>query len=400
MSSTQVNRGTVLLPAGHSVKALTCVRSLGKRGVTTLVATEDPSVPAGVSRYCSEIESVRSPYEDIVEYKNGLLALAKRPDVRTIIPNREVDAYVLSKYLDEFDDHVARVWPTFPALRAVHDGLELARIADNAEVPVPETWTLSAVEDWDRELIVKARYSILTTDYVDSFSKTECDGCPDPIHPEPGREPSQSTIDGAMHGHEPIVQEFIPIAHEYSYRALYEHGNCVASSLRRQIRGKSYAGGASVCRELTRNAELEALGEQVLDELEWHGLATVQFLEDARTGAYTLAEVNPRTWTSIPCDVRSGADFPYFVWQLATGNRDDIDSTHETGLATHLLFGELQYLASVLRDDYPNTPNPGLLNSVRDVLWSCYTDPRFDYLTYDDPAPFAREARHALEALT
>jgi len=56
----------------------------------------------------------------------------------------------------------------------------------------------------------------------------------------------------------------------------------------------------SVYRDLVEDDRIETLGRRLLDHLDWHGLATVQFIKSAETGDYWLLEVNPRTWTSIP----------------------------------------------------------------------------------------------------
>jgi len=385
----------VLVPESDSAKSLTCVRSLGSRGIRTIVAAEDPSrSPAAASRYCDETVTVPSPHENLLAYKNALQSFAARDDVATIIPNREEDAFVLARYRSEFAAHVAPVWPSFEALAVAQDGFALAEAAAEAGIRVPETQLFDDVTDWDRELILKARYAVLTDAYADFLGPTECEGQIPPRQHSPGDPPDRQEVLDHMLGHVPVVQEYVPIGTEYSVRALYDEGEAVMTSVRRQDRGMSYAGGASVFRQLVENPELEALARRLLDHLEWHGLATVQFIEEAGTGAYWLLEINPRTWTSIPCDVRAGADYPYAVWQLAVGDREGIDPTHEVGFATHLLYGEVKYLTSVLTKEYPNVDRPTFGRSVWEVLASVYTHPNFDYLTGDDPRPFLRAIRN------
>lgn len=380
----------MVLPATHSAKSLACTRSLGARGIRTIVAAAESDVPAAWSRYCDEVAAVPSPHDDLIGYRDALLSLSARPDVRTIVPNREEDAFVLSRYRDSFADAIEVLEPPFDALAIAHDGKRLAELAAAVDVPVPETRSFDAVADWDRELIVKPRYSILTSDYVDFLAPEECIWRLDPIHPAPGEAPDREHVLETMLGHVPIVQEYVPIEAEYSVRALYDHGEAVATSVRRQDRGMTYAGGASVYRELVENPHLERLARRLLDALEWHGLATVQFIERADGDGYVLCEINPRTWTSIPCDVRAGADYPYFCWLLATDRADEIDPSHEVGVATHLLYGEFQYLLSVLRDEYPNAERPTVATAAREILSSIVAQPHFDYLRPDDPLPFVR----------
>lgn len=383
-------RKSVLIPANSSPKSLTAVRSLGSHGVHTVVASSKLRDTAFASKYCDEVFVVPSPWEDLLAYRDALLKLAARPDVSTITPSLEEDAFLLSKYADEFGDHVARTWPSFEALRTVQDGKRLAEVAKDIGLSVPETMRFEEVDDWSRELIVKPRYAILTSEYEPSLPPTACEGKADPLHPAPGETPSYDGLLADLGGNPPLVQEYVPIASEYSFRALYDNGEAVATSLKRQIRGKTYAGGASVFSELTHDERIEELGRRLLDHLGWHGLATVQFIEDARTGEVTLTEINPRMWESMSLDVRGGVDYPYYLWLLAQGRVDQIETHDREGHAAHLLLGEAKYLLSILQDDYPNAERPAFQTAVREVLSSIYEHPNFYYLVRDDPAPFLR----------
>ncbi|WP_224447662.1 ATP-grasp domain-containing protein [Haloprofundus salilacus] len=312
------------------------------------------------------------------------------------MPTREEDTYVLSKYRSEFEPHVTGLWPPYESLAIAQDGYRLAKAAEEVDIPVPKTELLDDVDDWNRELIVKQRYAILTSDYTDSLAEHECEGGgQEPIYLETSVEPDKVAITEAFLGETPIVQE-CTWGTEYSYRALFDHGEPVATSLRKQIRGKTYAGGASVYREMTHDETVEGHGRRLLEHLDWHGLATVQFMKDRETGEFKLLEINPRIWGSILLDVRAGADYPYNYWLLATGQRDRIDPTYEVGVASHLLFGELKYLSSVLRDDFPNVERPTFAEALREVGSSLYHQPNFDYLNLRDPRPFAHGVLNTL----
>ncbi|WP_049999119.1 carboxylate--amine ligase [Halococcus sediminicola] len=397
-------RESVLLPINDSGSSLTCLRSLGSRDVRTIAASERRDRPAFASRYCDEKIIIPSPYDDLIAYKDALRTLAERPDVRTIVPHREIDAFVLAKYESEFEDHVETLWPSFEQVRTVHDRLLLAHAARDAGVPIPETYSFDAVEDWDRELIVKPRYSFLTGEYVDSLSERDCEGKMDPVYVPAGTEPSLDEIHDEMHepgvdapDHIPIVQELVrSTEHEYGFRGLSEHGTTVLTCQKRQLRGKSYAGGASVYRETMADPDIDRLGRQILEHLDWHGLASVQFLWDDERERYVFTEINPRVWASLEMDVLAGADFPYGHWLVATGQSEQIEREYEAGVGNHLLVGELQYLASVLRERYPSIERPPFGRALRDVLSSCYEQPHFDYIHFDDPGPFVRGVRNQL----
>ncbi len=254
------------------------MRSLSRQGIHTVAASERSDRPAFASRYCDEKTLIPSPYDDLIAYKDALLSLAERPDVHTVIPNREVDSYVLAKHRDEFAEHVVTLWPTMEQIRTAHDRLRLAEVAEEAGVPTPETWSFDDVDDWDRRQIIKPRYSILTSDYIDSFSPSEFEFVKKILHLRSGVDPGWDRISSEMSNHVPVVQEYVSIGQEYMFGALYEHGEPLMTYQQRYLRRKSYAGGGSVYREAVYNQRIDELGRKLLGHLDWHGLACVEFM--------------------------------------------------------------------------------------------------------------------------
>jgi predicted ATP-grasp superfamily ATP-dependent carboligase len=252
-------------------------------------------LPTFDSQHCDEAIVIPSPEKDLPAYRDALLSIAARPDVDTVFPVREEDVYLLSKYRAQFEEHVSFVVPPFERLRIAHDRMRLVEAAEKADVPTPRTRLLDDVPDWSPELLVKSRYNLLADEYVESFTPGESEVNQTIRYLDPGVEPDREAIRAEMN-HTPIVQEVVPSAPgtEYAFRALYDHGELIASNQKRQIRGKTYAGGTSVFRRMVYDPQLEAVGRRLLDRLDWHGLASVQFIENAETGEYTLMEINPR----------------------------------------------------------------------------------------------------------
>ncbi|QLG63998.1 carboxylate--amine ligase [Halorarum salinum] len=366
-----------------------CLRSLATRGIDTLLASEHEHPPVYASRFRDETARLPRPREDLVAYKDALVGLAARPDVCTVVPMREEDAYVLSRYADEFERYVDLVVPPMGTLRAVHDRMLLAEAAERAGVPIPETRPLDEADDWDGRYVVKSRYNLLTDEYVESFPSGRADTAKDVTHVRPGETPGVEALVEGMY-HVPIVQEFVPTDGEYMFAGLYDHGEPLATFQHRQIRGDSYVGGGGVYRKSVYVRELEEAARALLSELDWHGLACIEYMRHAETGEFVLTEVNPRMWQSLPSTVHAGADFPYYYWQRATGRADEIDPSYELGRGTHSPNGEVSYLVSVLRDDSPHVERPGLLGTLREQFRSMYRQPYFDYTHPDDLGVFVR----------
>ncbi|MFC4357647.1 carboxylate--amine ligase [Halobium salinum] len=386
---------TVLIPTGYDPASYPCVRSLGSRGVRTLLASEFDDVPASASRFCDEVTRVPAPGDDLLAYKDALVGLAARPDVRTVVPIRPADTYVLSKFREEFERYVTLVVPEMETMRTVHDRVRLAAACEEAGVPVPRTRRLGEMDDWSGQHIIKSRYNILVDEYMPEYEPGENRVVKDVTHVRQGDTPDTDELVERM-GHEPIVQEFIPIEDEYMFAGLYDHGEPVATFQHKQIRGNSYTGGGGVYRKSMYDQEMEDVARKLLSHLDYHGIACIEYMKHAETGEYVLTEINPRMWQSLPSTVRAGADFPHYYWQLATGQKDRIEPGYELGVGSHLLYGEVGHLLSVLTDDSDLVERPSFVRRAWEIAASCYDEPKFDILRFDDPAPFLRGVAHML----
>ncbi|WP_348607724.1 carboxylate--amine ligase [Halobaculum rarum] len=387
MDTANQERDRVLIPTGHDGVTCTCVRSLAQKGIGAVVASEKSNVPAAASRYCDESVTLPPPRQGLSSYRDALVALAERDDVRTIVPVRPEDAYLLSRYEESFAEHVSLVVPSMPQLERVFDRLQLAAAAEAAGVPVPETRRLSDVDDWTPELLIKSRYNVLTDAYLDDMGPDDVNVVKGIHHVGRGETPDVEAIREEM-CHDPIVQEFVRTDGEFMFTGLYDHGEPLATFQHRQIRGNSYTGGGGVYRRSIADPELERVGRALLDELDWHGLACIEYMRDATTGEYVLTEINPRMWQSLPSTVHAGADFPWYYWLAATGRTDEIDDRYRVGVGTHMLYGELGYLRSVITEESPHVERPSIPGTIWDIGSSIVREPRFDYLTLDDPGPF------------
>ena len=386
---------SVVVPAIVVPSSVACLRSLRRHEIGTIAISERPSPPAFTSRYCDEAYSVPDPAEDLDGYRDAMVQLAMRTDVDTILPVREEDVFVLARNRERFGEFIGTPWPDLETLERVHDRVALFETAENAGVSAPETQLLTTSNAWDREWIVKSRYAIVNGLYTDSHPRDQCRDPPGTTYLAPGEPPAVDELVASM-GHVPLLQEYVPTTDEYGFFAIYDEGDALATFQHRQRRGYSYAGGASAYRESVAVPALERAGRAILDALEWHGVAMVEFLRHPETGEFLLMEINPRFWSSLPFSIRAGADFPYYSWALAVGEQDRIDPGYEVGLAGHLIRGELLHLRSVVTEENPLVERPALTTAIRDVAGSMIRHPRFDYLVRDDPWPFVRDMELAL----
>lgn len=119
-----------------------------------------------------------------------------------------------------------------------------------------------------------------------------------------------------------ILQEMIPGAGEaqYSYSALYQDGNPIATLVARRVRQFPLDFGyTSTFVETVECPEVEDAAHRFLQSIRYTGLAEVEFKFDKRDGRYKLLDVNPRVWTWHTLGRKAGVDFPYLMCLQANG---------------------------------------------------------------------------------
>jgi predicted ATP-grasp superfamily ATP-dependent carboligase len=140
------------------------------------------------------------------------------------------------------------------------------------------------------------------------------------------------------------------------------------------------SGGASTLRESIFNDELKDAALKILKNLQWHGVAMVEFKLDKKDNKPKLIEINGRFWGSLALSIAAGIDFPYLLHQMVMGKSFTTSFNYETGIKCRwLLPGELLWLFASLKNN-----NNKLLN-FWDFVSNITTND--DILSRDDVMP-------------
>jgi predicted ATP-grasp superfamily ATP-dependent carboligase len=128
-----------------------------------------------------------------------------------------------------------------------------------------------------------------------------------------------------------MLQEYVP-GEAYGFFALFNQGKVRATFMHRRIREYPVTGGPSTTAESVYDPELKALGLRLLEALNWHGVAMVEFKKDSRDGGFTLLEINPKFWGSLGLAIASGVDFPYLAARMAVEGDVEPVSDYRVGV--------------------------------------------------------------------
>ena len=138
----------------------------------------------------------------------------------------------------------------------------------------------------------------------------------------------------------PLIQEFIS-GKGFGFFAYYDKGTCKRVFMHERIREYPAKGGASVCAQSYFDEQLMAYGKQMLDHLQWNGVAMVEFKKDDKDGIFKLMEINPKFWGSLDLALCAGVNFPNYLLQQHKGELVTYSEKFDNIKFQWLLNGEL-----------------------------------------------------------
>ena len=389
----------VLVTDGDSRTALACARSLIAAGHEVWVVAASSLSLAGVSRGVRSEVVTFSALASPRAYAASISAACVRRAIEVLLPvsDASVDAV-----LSHRASIPASVRIPLPALAQFRTGADKARMLDHARragFAVPASLVIGAPEDAEAVIDSAAYPAIL---------KPHCSVVSAPG--EGARKLDVSFVaDSAAcraalrllprEAYPVLLQERIHGRAEGSF-ALRWNGVIVASFAHRRLREKPPAGGVSVHREsIAVSAALAAATDALLTALDWQGVAMIECIVDARTGAHVFTELNGRLWGSLQLAIDAGVDFPALLVACATGATGAAVRTptpYAVGVRSRWFWGDVDHLYARLVKSPTrlqlDAPYPSRAQAVLDFLRVPFSRDRAEVGRWRDPLPSLLEA--------
>ncbi len=307
----------VLVSDEHYKHTLAIVRHLGRQGVHVSVIGSSAGSLACRSRYCRQRIPVANGDPDAAV--ETALQAVKSECFNLVMPVSYPMTRAIARRREEFTPFAHVELVESEAIELAANKAKMMHLAGNLGVPAPKTLVFPEIQDRAEELdfpvVVKPqketpgrppiRY-IRNLSELEQFAEAQYAAC-------------RSQADDLL------VQEFIP-GFGCGFFATYQYGVCKRIFMHRRVREYPASGGVSSCAESLYDPQLEAHGRRMLDALEWHGVAMVEFRRDSRDRQYKLMEINPKFWGSLDLALAAGADFPGDLCRMALG--DDLPFTN------------------------------------------------------------------------
>jgi Carbamoyl-phosphate synthase L chain, ATP binding domain len=103
--------------------------------------------------------------------------------------------------------------------------------------------------------------------------------------------------------------------------AVYDRGRAMRVFMHERIREDPPSGGPSTAARAIRDPRLHEYGTKVLNALNWHGPAMVEFKYEPASGEYYLIEINPKLWGSLELTLRAGVNVGALLVRLFRGEK-------------------------------------------------------------------------------
>jgi predicted ATP-grasp superfamily ATP-dependent carboligase len=207
----------------------------------------------------------------------------------------------------------------------------------------------------------------------------------------------------------PLIQEYCA-GYGLGQFVLMKNGVAHATFQHRRVHEWPPEGGfSSLCESVgaPEHPELMAKSIALLRELDWEGVAMVEYRYDPATGEAALMEVNGRFWGSLPLAYHAGASFPYLMYRLFGLGQDIGPASYRAGVRCRYMLPETKRLLRILFAQH-KIPDRKLQFGRGAELAGYLFDfvrPGSRYYVYDtrDPGPFFSDlkqmARKALGPL-
>jgi predicted ATP-grasp superfamily ATP-dependent carboligase len=388
-----MTRHRILVTDGTQRSALAVVRSLGHAGHTVFVCA--PRVPslAGSSKHAFAEHAVANALDAPEQFVSDVSHLIERWRIDTLIPITESSLLALLPERETLDALIP--WPDADVFRAISDKKALLERASALGIAVPRQVTVSTRADLTSldpallayPLVLKPSRSVGEHD-----GQRVALGVRHVANADALRAELATLPDAAF----PLLLQQRIVGPGIGIFLLLWDGKPLATFAHRRLREKPPSGGVSVYSEsVAADTELVEQSRALLEQMQWRGVAMVEFKRDASTGIPYLMEVNGRFWGSLQLAIDAGVDFPALLVSAATGEPEPAQQGYRVGTRSRWWWGDVDHLLARWRRDAASLAlpagAPSRLRATLDFLtfWSPHT--HNDVFRLRDPRPFFRE---------
>lgn len=311
-SVSKTNRPTVFVTDGQYRQALAAARSLGRNGFTVVCGESTRFATSFASKYVDEHVVYPSPDHKPKAFISFMEEYLSSHNIDVILPTANRSTQVTLEFRDTLEPHTTVPFGDRERFETLDQKSKLAELAEPLSVSHPKTIIPNSIEDAVRQ--VDSLPFPVVIKPVDNSGSLGIRFLDDPDEFESAYREIHRVYPC------PIVQEQLPPEGQAVAGAFLRwDGERKAAFAYRRLREYPPSGGPSTLRESIHDNRLLEAGWELLEAVDWTGVAMVEFKIDPRTDTPTLIEVNPRLWGSLHLPLHAGVDFPTMLVRCALG---------------------------------------------------------------------------------
>jgi len=314
MRGSQENKYRILVLDGDHKNALAIVRHLGKTKnyLIDVVSYQKVSITFYSKYTCRKIV-IANPQKDKEKYMEELLKILETNNYLVLIPVSFISFRLCAAHKEKIRQFTCISIAGIDKIEIASSKTATYELARKVGVPCPETMIIRDMKDIENmqveyPCVIKAPFEMGNNVVSYANSKQEFIL-------------KYKQICKTHHFTEilPIVQEYIK-GEGFGFFAYYQKGECKNWFVHRRLREYPVSGGASTVAESFCDEKIVEYGKRLLDDLQWDGVAMVEFKQDKASGMYYLMEINAKFWGSLDLALVAGINFPQMMIDEATGN--------------------------------------------------------------------------------
>jgi predicted ATP-grasp superfamily ATP-dependent carboligase len=348
----------VLVTDASERAALAVIRSLGVRNIE-VVAADSRSFNAGfLSKYCRHRIIYPPPQNNKSRFVKSILHLVKREHFDLLIPITDLTMIPILEHKDEIEDYVKVAAPSYETAIKAFDKVQTIKIAEEHGVPYPRTFLPEDFDDLKRivsdltyPVVIKPRMKVFWVNDRAVMLKVTHQNYAYNSEDLMTKYVKITQFNGFDIPHDFfLIQEFAE-GEGYGVEVLMHNSELKAIFMHKRLREYPITGGASTLRVSVRNEKLKKYAVDLLNAMDWQGVAMVEFKMDEESGDARLMEVNGRFWGSLQLAINAGVDFPYLLYKSMVEENVASCHSYRVGIMQRWLIpGDLLWLFASLQD--------------------------------------------------
>lgn len=389
----------ILITDSDARSALAATRSLGQRGHQIFTSGDQEPSLAGASRYSRGFVRYPNAATDPDGFVAAIMEAVNRLRIEVLLPMTEVTTLLLTEHQANLPPTCRLPFAPLATVARASNKAEVMALAAQLGVPIPATVELNSAAD------LPAALSGLTYPVVIKPARSRIRGAKGFVSTSVSyasdEQDLRERIDNLRAEAFPVLLQERIVGPGVGLFACYDHGRPIAVFAHKRIREKPPSGGVSVLRE-SAPIDPAALdyATRLLEALQWHGVAMVEFKRDDRDNSLRLMEINGRFWGSLQLAIDAGVDFPALLVDLAAGNSPAPLPPYRVGVRSRWFWGDVDALLSLLLNspaklDLP-PDHPGRWRTLLQFLKPGGRDQRDEVFRSDDLGPAWHETKRWL----